>query len=198
MCDFLYIIIVLLLRGGIILEEDITLYKKFLAGDNNSFDILMDKHKNSLIYFIQRYVKVIEIAEDLAQDVFVYLLINKTKYNFDFSLKTYLYTIGKCRALDYLKREKKIVHINEDYLYSDDELEDEIFNKERAENLRKAITQLKPEYQSAIYLSDIENLKYKEICIILDKSMPQIKMLIHRARKNLEYILRKERAKYEG
>ena len=76
-------------------KTDKQLYREFLLGDNESFEKIVIRHKNPIIYFIQRYVKNLDIAEDLAQDVFVYLLVNKKNYKFEYSLKTYLYTIAK-------------------------------------------------------------------------------------------------------
>lgn len=178
------------------MEEDIKLYNDFILGKNESFEKIIDKYKEKLIYFIQRFVKSIDIAEDISQDVFVYMLINKKEYDFKYSLKTYLYTIGKSRALNYLKRESKILPIDESNLY-DDDLEEKIFYKERTTNLKKAINKLSSEHQLAIYLVDVEELQYKDICKILNKSLPQVKMLIHRARKKLKYILSQEVNKYE-
>ena len=92
-------------------KTDKELYKEFLLGNNESFEEIVIRHKNSIIYFIQRYTKSIDIAEDLAQDVFLYVLIHKKNYRFEYSLKTYLYTIAKSKALNYIKREKRIVAI---------------------------------------------------------------------------------------
>ena len=168
------------------------------GGDKKSFEDIVIRHKDKLIYFIYRYVKNIDIAEDLAQDVFVYLLIHKEKYDFNYALKTYLFTIAKSKSLNYLKREKRIVQINENDVYDLQELEEKVFLNERKNNLQMAIKQLKPEYREAVYLADIEELSYKEIGEIMNKSESGIKVLIHRARKNLEGIVRKEAGKYEG
>ncbi len=178
------------------MKEDVKLYNEFISGSNEAFEKIIDKYKTNLIYFIQRYVKSADIAEDISQDVFVYILINRKEYDFKYSLKTYLYTIGKSRALNYLKREKNILSIDKVNLY-DDDLEEKIFFRERTANLKKAINKLSSEHQTAIYLVDIEELQYKDICKILNKSLPQVKMLIHRARKKLEYILSEEVVKYE-
>lgn len=83
-------------------------------------------------------------------------------------------------------------------MYDLQELEEKVFLNERKNNLLLALKQLKPEYQNAVYLADIEELSYKEIGQIMNKSESGIKVLIHRARKNLEGILRKEAGKYEG
>ena len=169
-------------------QTDKQLYKEFLLGNQESFEKIVIRHKNQLIYFIQKYVKSIDIAEDLAQDVFVYILINKKNYKFEYSLKTYLYT----------KREKRIVALDENQFENLEELEEKVFKNERKENLNKAIKKLKIEYQNAIYLADIEELSYKEIGHILKKTDSGVKVLIHRARKALEKIMIEEAYKYEN
>jgi len=187
-------------EGGYEMEEktDKQLYKEFLLGNKESFEKIVIKHKDAIIYFIQRYVKSIDIAEDLAQDVFVYILIHKKNYKFEYSLKTYLYTIAKSKALNYIKRENRIVAIDENQFEDLQELEEKVFRNERAENLKRAIQKLKIEYQNAIYLADIEELSYKEIGHILNKTVGSVKVLIYRARKALEKIVIEEGYKYEN
>lgn len=187
-------------KGGCKVENqtDKQLYKEFLLGNKESFEKIVIRHKNQLIYFIQKYVKSIDIAEDLAQDVFVYILIHKKNYKFEYSLKTYLYTIAKSKALNYIKREKRIVALDENQFEDLEELEEKVFQNERKENLKKAIKKLKIEYQNAIYLADIEELSYREIGHILKKTDSGVKVLIHRARKALEKIMIEEAYKYEN
>ena len=179
-------------------KTDKQLYKEFLLGDKNSFEKIVIRHKDSIIYFIYRYVKSIDIAEDIGQDVFVYMLINKRKYKFEYSLKTYLYTIAKSKALNYIKREKRIIGLDEMQFEDIDELEEKVFRDEKAENLKKCIKKLKIDYQNAIYLADIEELNYKEIGHILKKTESSVKVLIHRARKTLGKIVKEEAYKYEN
>ena len=61
----------------------------------------------------------------------------------------------------------------------------------------KSIKKLKIDYQNAIYLADFEKLSYKEIGEILQKNNSQVKILVYRARRALEKIVRKEELKYE-
>ncbi len=180
------------------MENDVKLYKEFLLGNQNAFDKLMDKYRKNIICFINGYVKNIDIAEDLAQDVFVYILINKKEYDFKYSMKTYLYTIARSRALNYIKREKRIIYLNENVEYGNKEedsysIEEEIFSNERKQKLYKAIEELNESQKRAIFLADIEELSYNEIGKILGKSISQTKMIIYRARKNLKKLLGKER-----
>ena len=125
--------------------DDQDLYVKFLDGNQKVFEDIIDKYSEKLIYFIFGFVKDIETARDLSQDVFVYVLMNKEKYNFKYSLKTYLYIIARSKALDYLKRQKRKVEFKEEYLYQDDLIEDVeqvVFNNIRKQELRKILLDL--------------------------------------------------------
>lgn len=186
-------------KGARTMKTDISdqvLYQDFLAGDLSAFDSIMSKYRTCLICFIQNYVKNWDVAEDLAQDVFVYLLVKKEPYDFKYSMKTYLFTIGKSRAINYLKKEKHIPL--EDYHLTDhpsalqNQIEEAVLTEERKQLLYQAIAQLKPSQRAAVFLADIEGLSTKELCKTLKKSPSQAKMILYRARKNLRKILEKE------
>lgn len=166
------------------MNEDKRLYNQFLNGNNNAFNDLISKYKNNVIYFISRYVKNIDVAEDIFQDVIVYILENKDKYNFDYSFKTYLYIIAKSRALNYIKNNKiNNIELSEiaDSL-SEDKLLEIVFSNERKNKIQKVINQLKTDYQVVIYLTQIEGLSYKETSQIMNKTEKQIKNLTYNAK----------------
>lgn len=71
------------------MEEDKTYYQAFLNGEIQGFEQLVLKYKDHVIYFINRYVKDIHIAEDLAQDAFVDVYLYKERYQFSYGFKTY-------------------------------------------------------------------------------------------------------------
>ncbi len=181
------------------MEEDKKLYRRFLNGDNESFEHIMNKYMEKIIYFIYKFIKSMDVAEDLAQDVFVYILMNKERYDSKYSLKAYLYTIAKSKTLNYIKRENKITYLKDnDYLFNEEEIEDIIFDKEQSQNLKNAIDNLPEPQNQIIYLADIEELSYKEICNILNISLSQVKTLIYRGRRKLKKILMKEVNNYNG
>lgn len=175
-------------------KTDKELYEEFLKGNNEAFKEIILKYKNNLIYFISKYVKNIDTAEDISQDVFVYILINRHKYNPKYSLKTFLYTIAKSRAINYIKKEKKIIKI-EDYknvYIEDNNIEEIVLKKQIQKEVRQAINEMKQEYQIAIYLVDFEKMSYKEVAKIMNKSVSQIKTLVYNARHKLKKVLEKE------
>lgn len=182
-------------------KSDIELYKLFLKGDNDAFNYLIIKHRKMLTNFIMTYVKNIEIAEDIAQDSFMYMIINKVEYDFKYSFKTYLYIIAKSRALNYLKREKRTIYVEDAILNNvnlEGNIENEFIIKENYNALIKTIKKLKNEYQIVIYLYYFQGFKYKEICKILNQSMPKTKMAIHRAKKLLEKFVKEDNNYDEG
>ncbi len=174
------------------MEEDKKLYKEFLKGNEDAFTKIVEKYKNNVVYFISRYVKNLEIAEDIFQDAILYILENKEKYDFKYSFKTYLYTIAKSRALNYLKKNERIVQLEDSY--KDEKLiEDIVFSNEREEKVKKIISKLPRDYQLVIYLTKIEELSYKETAQIMDKTPAQIKTLAHNSKKKLKELLVKEK-----
>ena len=83
-------------------------YRRFLEGDESAFDEIMKELFDGLVFFIDRYVHDIHAAEDIAIDAFSDLVVNKHRYNFKVTLKTYLFMLGRSRALNYIKHRKII------------------------------------------------------------------------------------------
>ncbi len=163
------------------MEEDKKLYNEFLNGNEKSFEKLVKKYEKNLIYFITRYVKNVDIAEDIYQSTMLYILENKEQYDFKYSFKTYMYLIAKSRALNYLKQKQNRgeTQLLENTLQEEKLLEEAIFSKERQEKIRKVILKMKEDYQLAIYFTKIEGLSYLETSVIMDKTEKQIKNLVY-------------------
>lgn len=176
------------------MEEDKIQYTKFLQGDNKALEELIKKYQNHLIFFITRYVKNKETAQDIFQEVVIYLLEHKETYNPQYSFKTYLYTIAKHRTLNYLKKQKQENQMQnyeeyEENIPEEEWLEDVILTKERQAKIRKVIQKMKTEYQLVIYFTQIEGLSYKETAHIMEKTEKQIKNLAFNAKKKLRNLL---------
>ncbi len=171
--------------------EDKILYEKFLNGDEDAFNTIIKKYEKNLVYFITRYVKNVEIAEDIFQDVVLYMLENKEKYNPKYELKTYMYMIAKSRSINYINQNQKIVEIPDD-LADENLLEEIICSNERKEKIQKVVNKLQLDYQLVIYLTQIEGLSYKETAEIMEKTESQIKTLAHNSKKKLRKLLVEE------
>ena len=179
--------------------SDKSLYSSFLKGDLSSFEELVIRHRHSLIYFIMQYVKSYEIAEDIAQEVFAYIYIKPERYSTEYVFKTYLFMLGKRRAIDFIRKEARYqtIPLEDADLRDANSLDDIIFKEGNVSVLREHINKLKPEYRQVIILIDLNGLSLADTAIIMGKSVSAIKVLSHRARKRLKQIMEKGGFFYE-
>lgn len=171
-------------------ERGALIYARFLEGDEEAFEEIMNEYRHGLMFFINLYVQNIDAAEDIAADVFAYLIFKPKKYNFKVSLKTYLYMLGRSRALDWLRKESKRTHLPLESFYSEpsddtNSLEDIVIRDEEQRKLYKAIEELPKDYQTAMHLIYFEGLKYKEAAEVMKISKKQIENIVYRAKKIL-------------
>ena len=168
-------------------------YRRFLDGDESAFDDIMKELFDNLVFFINRYVHDIHAAEDIAIDAFSDLIVNKHRYNFKVTLKTYLFMLGRSRALNYIKHRKVIdfVELEEaDKAFPEEEtLEETVLTDERKRVINNALCLLSDDMRIVIHLVYFENLPYKEAARVMKKNHKQIDNLLYRAKKELRIIL---------
>ena len=176
-------------------DLDKKLYNDYLNGNKEAFEILYNKYKNKIEYFIYNIVKDYQKAEDLTQETFIYVMQNKIKENYSF--KTYIYLKAKYLSLNYIKTENLRNEIAEKYLYNKDERIEkdvlEIISKEESKKeLLESIELLGEKYKNAIYLIKIEELSYEEVSKILGETLQNTQKLVHRGKMQLRNILIKK------
>ena len=170
-------------------------YRRFLNGDKEAFNEIITEYRDGLTFFIDRYVKDMWAAEDIAIDVFTELIVHRHRYNFKVNLKTYLYMVGRSRALDYLKRQRKIIFTEltegED-VAGRELLEEAMLADERKRTLHQAIDRLPTDMQEVLHLVYFEELSYEETAKVMKKNKKQIDNLLYRSKEKLRTILGKE------
>ena len=176
-------------------DLDIKLYNEYLEGNKGAFETLYNKYERKIQYFIYNIVKDYQRAEDITQDVFIYVMQNRIQQGYTF--KYYIYLVAKSRAYNHINTEKKRTEINEKYLSNgsnqvEQDVADIITRNEKRKEILNAINMLDDRYKNAIYLVKIEELTYKETAQILGVSVQNVKNLIHRGKKELYKILIKK------
>ena len=179
------------------MEKDLDkkLYNDYLNGEKEAFEILYNKYKNKIEYFIYNIVKDYQKAEDIAQETFIYVIQHQMRENSSF--KCYIYLVARSKALNYINVEKRRNEITEKYLANADEkIEKDVLDiitaKENKKELLESIELLDERYKNAIYLVNIEGLSYEETSKILGENLQSTKNLIHRGKKQLRKILLKK------
>ncbi len=176
-------------------------YRRFLNGDDEGLTLIIKDYKDGLILYLNSYVNNIYVAEEIMEETFFKLAVKKPTFNEKSSFKTWLYTIGRNVAIDYIRHNSKISASStedmENYLKNETSLENLYIKKERKSIIHKALSNLKPEYRQVLWLCFFEEFSNEEIAQIMGKSKRQIENLVYRAKQSLKSLLDKEGFHYE-
>jgi len=157
-------------------KEEREYIKELSIGDHKAYDYLFIQYYPKVNYFIQHLVKSQEVANDLSQDIFEKIWINRERIDRIESFNSYIFRIAKNSALNYLE------HLQIRYKYEDNyqhesklSIEEEIDTKD-LELLVLLIVENMPAQRKKIYkLSREEFLKNKEIADKLNISEKTVK-----------------------
>lgn len=171
-------------------------YRRFLSGDDSAFEEIMQELFCGLVFFINGFVHDPHTAEDIAIDAFSDLVVHRHRYNFRVSLKTYLYMVGRSRALDHLRRRKvlRFTELSEAHGLADDSaaLEELVLADDRKRRVNTALERLPRDMAAAVRLVYFEEMTYAEAAKVMGKKSKQVDNLLQRAKKELHRILREE------
>lgn len=165
------------------LSEDNLIMGLVKDGDREAFEALVLKHRMPAVRFAQKYVGDEYIAEDIVQDSFAIIYIKRMEYKPKHSFKTFLYTVIRNKCIDYLRKQKN-VSIDEVELYTPS-AEEVVVDREERSRAAELLRSLNNEYQRALYLFEYEDMSYKEIAKVMNKTVAQVKITIFRARKKI-------------
>ncbi|MGN0679051.1 MAG: RNA polymerase sigma factor [Oscillospiraceae bacterium] len=176
-------------------------YRRFLDGDDNAITEIVGDYKDGLILYLNGYVNNIFIAEELTEDTFFRLIIKKPRFSGKSTFKSWLYSIGRNVAVDYIRHNSRLldtpIEDMENYLSAELSLEQSYIREERKIIVHRALSKLKPDYRNILWLVYFEDFSNKEAAAVLKKNDRQIKNLLYRAKQSLKSILEKEGFVYE-
>jgi len=167
------------------------------AGDEQSFELLLQRYRTPLVNFLYRMVRSREQAEDLAQEVFIRVYRAREEYVPSAKFTTWLFRIATNLALNSLRdhRYQKMEISIDAPLTADadgDErpfevadkhptVEQNLVEQERKKMIRHAIEKLPEKQRAAVLLHKYQELDYAEIAKILSCSESALKSLLFRA-----------------
>ena len=177
-------------------------YRRFLEGDEDGLVELIREYKDGLILFLNRYVRNIHTAEELAEVTFFRLVIRKPRYVARYAFKTWLYTIGRNLALKHLKWAGRMTPVTLEELEllqsQENALEQAVLKEEGRIALHRALSALRSDYSQVLHLRFFEELPNDQIAVILKKNKRQVENLLYQAKQSLKSQLQKEGFCYEG
>ena len=171
-------------------------YRRFLDGDQNAFDEIIKSQFDKLMFFIDRYVHDIRVAEDIAIDSFAELKTRKSGYNFKISLKAYLFAMGRIKAMKYIKNQSFVDVLDFDNSLTtaedEDQLKQAVLNSDNKWIVNSALDRLSDDMRIAVHLVYFEDMSYAQAAFVMGKSIKEIDNLVFRAKSSLCIILDRE------
>jgi RNA polymerase sigma-70 factor, ECF subfamily len=173
------------------LDDDFSLVKRFIEGDESAFAVLVQRHKEKVRNIIYLTMSSSNSVDDIAQDVFLTVYRNLNNFRFESQFTTWLYriTVNKCK--DYM-RKIKIRNIFTPLKEAEEKTGDTTTpeSSDITGIVQKAIGKLPEKLRVPLLLKDIEGMSYQEIAETVQCEIGTVKSRIFRAREGLRNILK--------
>lgn len=187
------------------IESDLELMLRVRDGDAASFEVLLRRYRLPLVSFFRRMIRDQELAEDLAQEVFLRVYRSRERYQPEARFTTWLYRIATNLALNAIRDRKDEVSEApiedadgpsgpERFVDPHPTVEQRLVQDARQRLIRQAVDGLPEKQRAAVILHKYQEADYRQIARILSVSESAVKSLLFRAyetlRMRLEPLLR--------
>ncbi len=148
----------------------------------------LSEYESPLIGYACGILRDFDRARDVVQDTFIRLYqqdIEKVKGG----LKNWLYTVCRNRALDILRKEKRMIVLEESafsqQISEDANPSESIEKKEKAAQLMGLVSRLKPNQREVIELKFQKGMSYQQISEKTGLTSSNVGFILHHAMKQL-------------
>ena len=161
--------------------SDQVLVKKYINGDNYSFEVLLNRHKSRVFSFIMSKIKNKDLSEDIFQDTYVKVVnsLQKGKYNEEGKFLPWVMRIAHNLVIDHFRKQKKMhmVRSNNDFdifdIIKDDNInvDDRLIRDQIFSDLRNLINLLPNGQKEVLMMRYFEEMSFKKIAEHFDISI---------------------------
>lgn len=175
------------------LDGEDKIIESAVRGEASAFGLLYDHYQPKIYRFVMIKVGLREEAEDLTHQVFLSAWQNIKNYrHLGYPFSSWLYQIARNQVIDHYRAKRPtttLSQMNPEDLGIVSESEAETEMKLTLSRVRAAILTLKPDYQDILIMRFVEELSIKEVAAAIGKSEGAVKLLQHRAVKQLKSAL---------
>lgn len=181
------------MKGDILqTTDDRFLLSAIQNGDLKAYGILFRRYYPMLCAYATRFVELKD-AEEIVQDVMLWLWETRQTQTFETSLSQYLFRTVYHRAINQIVRHQS--QLRADTLFYEnmqEMLQDTDFYQieELQKRIKEAVEALPPTYREAFVMHRFENKSYKDIAEILQVSSKTVDYRIQQALKQLRITLK--------
>lgn len=94
-------------KGTVLDKTDQELMGDFQQGDDLACVILYNRHQRNLVFFCSRVLQDHDAAEDIAQEAFLKVYLQRSKLHADGNFKSFLFTVARNLGLNRWRDQKK-------------------------------------------------------------------------------------------
>ena len=175
-------------------EELLVAYRD---GEASAFTALVERYRNDLVGFLQRFLGSRAAADDVFQDAFLQVHLSAESFDASRRFKPWLYTIAANKARDFHRRRRRRSAVSlstpigtqdgretslVDLLAGDDDdVDTGLLGEERQRLVKEVVDGLPPHYREILLLSYFQKLSYNQIADSLQIPLGTVKSRLHAA-----------------
>jgi RNA polymerase sigma-70 factor, ECF subfamily len=174
-----------------IASADVLLMLRVRDGESETFNLLVERHRNDLVGFLYRMVFNHAIAEELAQDAFLRAYKSREAYQPTAKFTTWLYSIAMRLALNWI-RDNKLRRSQplegrfpdgrpREFADSGPRPDAVVLQQELRAVLRQAIAELPERQRAVLVMHRYREMTYGQIGAVLDTTPQAVKSMLFRA-----------------
>jgi RNA polymerase sigma-70 factor (ECF subfamily) len=179
--------------------SDAAIMLRVAAGDEASFNYLVQRYHRAIIHFLFRMVRNEAVAEEMAQEVFLRVYRSRESYRAEAKFTTWLYRIATNLAVNHARDTRHERSAQTIYLDAPDEetgstpdvaddepsIEQKLLRDERMAAIRTHVMALPERQRMAVLMHKYQGMDYRQIGDVLKLSESATKSLLFRAYQTL-------------
>jgi RNA polymerase sigma-70 factor (ECF subfamily) len=178
-------------------NNDFDLIKRFVEGDESSFNRLVIKYQEKIYWHARRMTGNHLDADEIVQEVLIVLYNKLNTFEFNSSFYTWLYTITNTRSINYLKKKSLRSFFSLDEIINkksnEKDIIDNIDEKQKLEIVEKALQKLPIKQRQVFIMRNFDELSYEEISKITGKSIGALKANHFNALNKIKELVKNEK-----
>jgi RNA polymerase sigma-70 factor (ECF subfamily) len=153
-------------------------------GDLQQASLLFERYNKRIYNFLARMTMDRAVAEDLTQNVFLRIIKYRSSYRQGLRFQSWIYQVARNIFSDHYQMHKNtfsdFVNVEKVSDQIPDEGESEM-HEEQEQLLTRSMAMLNEEQRELLILTRFQHMKYEDVAVIMDTTVANIKVKVHRA-----------------
>lgn len=171
------------------METDAAIVRRAIEGDERAMRLLWNQHAPHVDAVVRRLAGDPDLAEDIAQDVWIQIFRALPSWRGDAKFSTWVHRVAINRALNSLRRTRRLSSIETGIEEDSAVVEQESERSMLAQTIEEATRQLSPGARTVFLLHDVEGFTHEEIATELGITAGGSKSQLFKARAKLRRLL---------